>query len=97
MKWERKAIEAGYIHYSFPYYHYRKIYKNGFICHKFSKATDEDSLYQVGIAPNGSVIVVTYEEYSLLHDVSKWLPISIQTLDPDAPLTSELGEKWSKQ
>lgn len=90
-KWERKALDKGYIKYSFPYSHYKPIYKDGYLCHKTSEATDDVHLYQIGFTPCGKMVLATFDEYAKIYDVSKWLPISVQTLDPEAPLTSELA------
>lgn len=44
-------------------------------------------VYQYGYI-DGNPLVCHWQEYVAIHGESKWMPISLDALDPDAPITS---------
>ena len=46
-------------------------------------------VYQYGDI-DGKPLVCHWQEYVAIHGESQWMPISLDALDPDAPLTSSI-------
>ena len=87
-KWVRKN------HYSpFNYGEYTAIDVFGTRCliHKFLNWDGVGHLYQYGVAPSGISIVCDIDNYNKIVAKNGYNPISIQSLSPDAPLTSSIA------